>query len=65
MKCPLCGKEFDRSAALCSKCPFHDKCELMRCPHCGYEFVGESKIVNFFTRIFKSRRRYKCPPNNK
>jgi hypothetical protein len=62
VKCPLCGKEFDKNEALCTNCPFHDRCELTRCPNCGYEFVSESKIVNFFKGLFKSRRRYKCPP---
>ena len=70
IKCPLCGKDFNKDEALCAGCPFHDRCELTRCPNCGYEFVGESKIVNFFANLFKKRasiklgprRKYLCPP---
>ncbi|KAF0133592.1 MAG: hypothetical protein FD145_1208 [Candidatus Saganbacteria bacterium] len=61
MKCALCGKEFKKEEAACSNCPFHGQCELIRCPNCGYEFVNESRIVNFFLRLFKKRRKNKCP----
>ncbi|OGC07209.1 hypothetical protein A3H38_03270 [candidate division WOR-1 bacterium RIFCSPLOWO2_02_FULL_46_20] len=61
MKCPLCGKEFNKSEALCSSCPFHDGCDLTRCPNCGYEFVSESKVVNFFKKLLVKRRKNQCP----
>jgi hypothetical protein len=27
---------------------------MVRCPRCGYEFVDESTVVNFFRKIFRS-----------
>jgi len=62
MKCPLCGKEFDATKTACANCPMHAGCDLIRCPNCGYEFPKESRIINFFAKLFNKRRKPKCPP---
>ncbi len=56
MKCSLCGKVFKKNQAACSACPMHKGCNMIRCPNCGFEFVEESQIVNFFKNIFKRRK---------
>jgi len=52
MKCPLCGIKFDEQYAqkACKGCPFHKSCNLIKCPNCGYEFPGESKIVKLIEK---------------
>ncbi|OGB90108.1 hypothetical protein A2625_04775 [candidate division WOR-1 bacterium RIFCSPHIGHO2_01_FULL_53_15] len=60
MKCPLCGKEFEFSREVCSNCPLHaGGCDLIKCPNCGYEFPKGSKLVDFFAKLFKPRRKRK------
>ncbi len=39
-RCPLCGREFTRAeAAACPTCPIAERCGLLMCPGCGYEFA--------------------------
>jgi hypothetical protein len=37
--CGFCGREFavDEGQPTCAKCPLRGGCQLVRCPHCGYE----------------------------
>ncbi len=38
-RCPLCGREFTQAeAAACPTCPIAERCGLVMCPSCGYEF---------------------------
>ena len=39
MKCPLCGNNFDEKNCEqgCKNCPVKKKCNLVKCPNCGYE----------------------------
>ncbi|MFQ5711367.1 MAG: hypothetical protein ACE5GD_06265 [Candidatus Geothermarchaeales archaeon] len=38
-QCPLCGFKFTVREALCRNvCPLAEKCDLLLCPNCGYEF---------------------------
>lgn len=62
VNCPLCGKEFEKTPAVCANCPLHSQCDLVRCPNCGYQFPPESKIIEFFKNMFKKRREPECPP---
>ena len=59
--CPLCNHSFDETSENChTGCYMSNGCPLIKCPNCGYEFVIESKTVNFFKRIIrggKSERR--------
>jgi Fe2+ transport system protein FeoA len=43
MKCTFCGHVFDATAAnsACGHCLLNKSCDLVRCPHCGSEMVGE------------------------
>lgn len=40
MKCTLCGYQFDvkEKNMVCSGCILASGCQLIRCPHCGYEW---------------------------
>ncbi|MBI3072045.1 MAG: hypothetical protein HYY84_07970 [Deltaproteobacteria bacterium] len=54
--CPLCGNRFERSleANRChGGCPMGDKCNLVKCPGCGYEWPGDSRLVNWLKRLFR------------
>ena len=51
--CPLCQFRFSEQEG-CRSCGLVHHCELLRCPHCGYEFVETSKILSFFSRWLKS-----------
>lgn len=52
--CGLCGHRFAPAAETmgCPRCPMARGCAILCCPRCGYEFVTESRIVNFFRRLF-------------
>lgn len=59
--CPLCGSEFDRALAQCGHgCPLDSVCNLIRCPHCAYEFPDERRYKNLWERLFAKAR--KSPP---
>lgn len=52
INCPLCNRRFDENNENCHKsCTMHKGCPLIKCPNCNYEFVIESKTVNFFKRL--------------
>ena len=54
MKCPLCGYEFDEKNSECHKeCPLNKECSMVCCPSCHYQFVNESKTVNFIKKLFQ------------
>jgi len=47
MECPFCGYRFDENSTgdTCQGCPLHDKCNLAKCPNCGYEMPRESRLL--------------------
>ena len=48
-ECPLCATDF--TGAEChSACPMSRGCAMVRCPHCGYEFVESGRIVDMLRR---------------
>jgi hypothetical protein len=55
VQCGLCGHRFLPTADTmsCASCPFQRRCAVICCPHCGYEFVTESRVVDFFRRLFR------------
>jgi len=57
MKCPLCGYEFNENdaGATCKGCPMSGGCNMVKCPNCGYDLPGESKLL----KVLKSWRRKK------
>lgn len=45
IKCPLCGKEFEKEEAgkACAACG-KKGCGLIKCPNCGYEFPLDKTV---------------------
>lgn len=56
-ECPLCGTDFEGEECH-SSCPMAHGCMMVRCPHCGYEFVESGRIVDMLRRWV--RRAPKC-----
>lgn len=57
-RCSMCGGRFDPDQHLaCQACPMNSGCDLVCCPHCGYQTVdpGRSKIVRL-VRLFSPLR---------
>jgi len=52
--CGLCGHRFapSRETMACARCPMARGCAVLCCPRCGYEFVTESRLVNWLRRLF-------------
>lgn len=48
-ECPLCGTDFD-GAQCHSSCPMSRGCTMVRCPHCGYEFVESGRFTDMLRR---------------
>ena len=48
-ECPLCGTDFD-GAKCHSACPLARGCAMVRCPHCGYEFVQSGRFTDMLRR---------------
>ncbi|MGZ5494886.1 MAG: ferrous iron transport protein A [Thermoanaerobaculia bacterium] len=48
-ECPLCATDF--TGAEChSACPMSNGCAMVRCPHCGSEFVESGRFVDMLRR---------------
>ncbi|MBI2981147.1 MAG: ferrous iron transport protein A, partial [Deltaproteobacteria bacterium] len=58
--CPLCQRSFDEQTA-CHGCGLNKQCQLIRCPHCYYEFVEKSSAIDFLDRIGRLFRKEKSP----
>lgn len=48
-ECPLCSTDFD-GAQCHSACPMSRGCTMVRCPHCGYEFVESGRFTDMLRR---------------
>jgi hypothetical protein len=62
MICPLCGTEFDETDHDClAGCPIASVqgCNLVCCPHCGYQMVDEkrSALARGLRKLMGGRRR--------
>lgn len=57
MVCALCGGRFVCGDKVCAACPVSAGCDLVRCPHCGYQFPRSSKIVDAARRLWHRLRR--------
>jgi predicted amidophosphoribosyltransferase len=49
--CPLCGATFSHGALACESCPLHLGCDVVKCPHCGYQYPRTSRIVTWARRL--------------
>lgn len=45
--CPLCGARFGHAGLACGACPLNVGCEILKCPHCGYQFPRSSRLVDW------------------
>ena len=56
MRCPFCEREFEEEQARkgCTVCPLTKGCQMLRCPHCGYEMPREPDWIK---RLKSWRRR--------
>ncbi len=59
MICGLCGKEFDEAggAKTCARCSMFGGCQMLKCPHCGYEMPRETKLVKWIRQWKANRKR--------
>lgn len=64
MKCSFCGREFDEAASAksCSGCSLFGGCQLLKCPHCGYESPRETRLVRALKQWKQGRRANKNVP---
>jgi hypothetical protein len=56
-RCALCGGRFEHGERSCGACPLLSGCDLVRCPHCGYQFPRSSRLVDWLRERFGGRRR--------
>lgn len=51
-RCPMCGCTYDegQSRSSCDVCPLHHGCHLLRCPNCGYEVPGPTRLTRWLSR---------------
>ena len=52
MQCALCGGRFDHGGVVCGGCPLASGCDIVKCPHCGYQFPRASRLVEWWRRLF-------------
>lgn len=58
IKCPLCGFECeeDQCSGACNDCPLHSKrCNMIRCPNCGYMIPKEPRLVKIIRDIWRRK----------
>ncbi len=55
--CSLCGCRFSHGGQVCGSCPMSTGCELVKCPHCGFQFPRTSSIADAFSRLWRKLRR--------
>ncbi len=58
MTCPLCSYAIapDEALRACQQCPLARGCQLLRCPRCGYEWAGQSHLLNGLNRLWQRCR---------
>ncbi|HHV25801.1 MAG: hypothetical protein KZY61_09720 [Clostridiaceae bacterium] len=52
IKCSFCGYEFteEESKKSCASCPLNKNCGKYKCPNCGYEILGKSRLFSFLKK---------------
>jgi hypothetical protein len=57
MKCSLCGFQFNEqdAQACCNGCGLMKKCELVKCPNCGFEMAPEPGWIKKLKSIRNKR----------
>jgi len=54
--CALCGTRFNHGGLVCAGCVMGAACDLVKCPHCGYQFPRGSRLVAWVRRLLRRRR---------
>jgi hypothetical protein len=54
--CGLCGARFTHGGEVCGACPMTTKCELVKCPNCGFQFPRGSRLLGLLSRLFGRKR---------
>lgn len=55
--CPLCGGRFEHGGRACGSCPMSTGCDLVKCPHCGFQYPRSSRLVTWLRRLAARIRR--------
>jgi DNA-directed RNA polymerase subunit RPC12/RpoP len=55
--CALCGGRFTHAGLACPACPLRTGCDVVQCPHCGYQFPRGSRALDWLLGVFARRRR--------
>jgi hypothetical protein len=55
--CGLCGRPFTHAGRACRPCPLRAGCDLVQCPHCGFQFPRASRVVEWARRLLAGWRR--------
>lgn len=55
--CSLCGARFTHGGQVCPACPMSTKCDLVKCPNCGFQFPRGSRLLGFVGRLLGRRGR--------
>jgi len=54
--CGMCGTRFTHGGQVCSSCPLHAGCDLVKCPNCGFQFPRRSALVDWGARLWARLR---------
>lgn len=55
--CALCGCRFNHAGLACGSCPLKAGCDVVQCPHCGFQFPRTSSAAEWARRLFGRRSR--------
>ena len=57
--CPLCGTQYGEAEgrACHAGCPIERGCQLLACPHCGYEVPAPTRLTRWLARWLVREKR--------
>lgn len=55
-RCGVCGTRFTHGGQVCSSCPLHAGCDLVKCPNCGFQFPRRSALLDWGVRVWSRLR---------
>ena len=56
-RCALCGQRFTHDGRACGSCATAAGCDLVHCPHCGYQFPRSSRLLDRLRGWLRAGRR--------
>lgn len=54
--CALCSCRFTHAGLACGSCPLKAGCDVVQCPHCGFQFPRASGAVEWVRRLLRRGR---------